>query len=336
MESQACNLKSFSSDIAFKKAENVLRDFQGTAQGISVAAAGVRRGIPFLSFGPITAVYPLYSLTKTLIAALLIGIAKEKGVSLSAPVGKFAALELPEWVQAPSLEHLLNHTSGLRDYGGLADYQIAVKAQPPRPWTQQAMFRRVIELGSAFAPGTGFLYSNPGYALLVHWLERETRKNFHQLFQERIVDRFGLTSSFVPVTSEDLGRCAPGYSTYFSGERQDIRPLYHPGWVYHRLVAATAMEGALMLDAIVPYLLDRNPESIPLLPLKVPGCAEPFYYHGLMGDRRRGSLGHNGGGPGYSISAFKSGELTVCVICDRDDMEAETAVRQVFFALNEE
>ena len=319
---------------ACRRAEAGLRGFQGAAPDVSVAVAAIWRRSPFLSFGPANAVYPLYSVSKPLIAALVVGIAREKDIPLVSAVGTVAGLQLPEWVPELSLENLLNHTSGLGDYGGLAEYHAAVKKQPAQPWTQQEMFRRVTELGPGFAPGKGFSYSNPGYALLVHWLARETGKDLSQLFRERIADRFGLTSAFVPATAQDLARCAPGYSTYFSGERRDIRPLYHPGWVYHGLVAATAMEAALVLDAVIPDLLNRKRESIPLLPFKVPHCAEPFYYHGLMGDRQRDSCGHNGGGPGYSISAFKAGDVTICVICNRDEVDAAAAVWQVFHDLD--
>jgi D-alanyl-D-alanine carboxypeptidase len=315
--------------------EQTLRDFQTTAPGLSVSAAVVQQGGPLLSFGTADAVYPLYSLTKTVIAALVTGIAREKRISLSEAVGKLPQLDVPEWVQGLTIEDLLNHTSGLRDYGPLPEYKASVKAQPPKPWTQQEMFDRVTPLGPAFAPDKGFLYSNPGYALLVQWLVRETGKGFAEIFRERVAQKLGLASAFVTVTAEDLCRCAPGYSTFFSCAPQDIRPLYHPGWVYHGLVAATAPEAARMFDALVPGLLDKNPEEIPLLPFDVPGCPAPFYYHGLMGDRQRQSYGHNGGGPGYSISAFKSGDVTVCVICDRDDMEAEDAVKRVFAVLGE-
>ena len=79
-DSQGSTLNSIPSATACKKAEAALQEFQGTAKDLSVTAAGVCRGIPFLSYGPANAVYPLYSVTKPLIAALLAGIAKQKDI----------------------------------------------------------------------------------------------------------------------------------------------------------------------------------------------------------------------------------------------------------------
>jgi D-alanyl-D-alanine carboxypeptidase len=309
-------------------AESTLRALEERTRG-RVSAACLVDGKPVVVFGQTDLIYPLYSLTKPLIAFMVVQQANGSSLALTEPIGALTELDLPRWAQSLTLEHLLNHTSGLRDYGGLEGYHAQVKRQPPRPWSPQEFLDRVAVDGPAFAQGEGFLYSNPGYMLLVSWLKQQSGKDLTLLFRDAIADRLQLRSAFVAVTPDDLARCAPGYSTYFSAELQDIRPLYHPRWVSHGLIAATAYEAALMLDAVVPALLDRDMGAIRLLPFEVPDCSEPFYYHGLMGDRGRRMFGHNGGGPGYSISAFRRDTTVSSVICDRDDADAASAVREI-------
>ena len=314
-------------------AEKTLAAFQSKA-GCTVSAAIVEKGKPVFTFGPAEAVYPLYSLTKPAVAWLVVTIAAEKSLPLDAPIGVLPTIDLPPWVQALSVEHLLNHTSGLRDYGGTPAYSPAVKAQPPNPWSPQEFLTRVAAPGPAFVPGEGFQYCNPGYMLLVHWLMRETGKDFAALFRDRLAEKLKLPTAFVAVTAADLMRCAPGWSTYFTGAREDIRPFYHPGWVSHGLIAATVADAARMLDHIVPLLMTgRDIAAMRTLPFDVPGSPEPFYHHGLMGDRHHRTLGHNGGGPGYNISAFKRDDTTLCVICDTDTVDAEDVVRRILASI---
>ena len=52
-----------------------------------------------------------------------------------------------------------------------------------------------------------------------------------------------------------------------------------------------------------------------------------------MGAREECTVGHNGGGPGYAISAFRRGDKTLCVICDGDEAEPEKIVREILAGL---
>src|SRR5262245_52844703 len=81
------------------------------------------------------AVFPIYSITKTLTAICALRLVELKSLHLDADVRQW----LPE-VNLPvamTLTHLLRHTSGLRDYGPLPEYHEAVRKRPERPWTRQ-------------------------------------------------------------------------------------------------------------------------------------------------------------------------------------------------------
>jgi CubicO group peptidase (beta-lactamase class C family) len=63
-----------------------------------------------------------------------------------------------------TLRQLLGHTSGLADYGHLADYHRAVAAGDP-PWPRDKVYDLILGKELLFRPGEGWSYSNVGYML---------------------------------------------------------------------------------------------------------------------------------------------------------------------------
>src|SRR5262245_32750754 len=80
-------------------------------------------------------VFPIYSITKTFTAIWVLRLVEIGSLRLDADVRQW----LPELSLPPAitLRHLLRHTSGLRDYGPLPEYQEAVRTRPAHPWTRQ-------------------------------------------------------------------------------------------------------------------------------------------------------------------------------------------------------
>lgn len=105
---------------------------------------------------PRNAVFPIYSMTKTLTAICVLRLVE---MGLLRP-GDDARTWLPEadLPTAITLTHLLRHTSGLRDYGPLPEYHRAVPAHPDRPWTRRDFLDAVLPHGLLFAPGDGWSY----------------------------------------------------------------------------------------------------------------------------------------------------------------------------------
>src|SRR5437870_2866529 len=77
----------------------------------------------------------IYSITKTFIAALVIRQCERKTVSFSSLLSEW----LPDIPNAGriTVQQLLNHTSGLPDYGALSKYHDDVKQHPLQPWSEQ-------------------------------------------------------------------------------------------------------------------------------------------------------------------------------------------------------
>jgi hypothetical protein len=104
---------------------------------------------------------PWWSFSKTAIAAAALVLVDRGKLDLDSHIPR-----------APyTLRHLLQHTSGLPDYGPNPDYHRAV-AVGESPWTVDELLRRVDPSNLLFAPGTRFSYSNIGYLFVRQIIER--------------------------------------------------------------------------------------------------------------------------------------------------------------------
>ena len=74
-------------------------------------------------------------------------------------------------VELASVRRLLDHTSGVRDYGSLPEYNEAVRARPGTAWNDDEFLARTTAAGPVFEPGQGWAYSNTGYLMLRQLLD---------------------------------------------------------------------------------------------------------------------------------------------------------------------
>lgn len=181
-----------------------------------------------------------YSITKTFTAALILTLCEEGRLSLDDRLARW----FPRIIHADriSLRNILNHTSGIPDYGGNHTYHHDLALSPATPWSFDRFAAETFDRGLRFEPGRGWAYSNPGYMLLKRIAQEVTGASYRSLVAEHIARPLGLRGTFVPESVEDLAALAPGTSSALSpdGAPRDIRTHYHPGWVSHGVVASTA------------------------------------------------------------------------------------------------
>ena len=97
---------------------------------------------------------------------------------------------LPKAAETVTIRHLLTHTSGLIDYEDVIPETFAAQLQ-------DADVLRLLETQdrSYFRPGTGYRYSNGGYALLALIVQRASGKSFATMLRERIFRPLGMTNT---------------------------------------------------------------------------------------------------------------------------------------------
>lgn len=261
----------------------------------------------------------IYSITKSLLAIAVLHLVHEGQLDLNTPVQSY--LPNLSLVTPITLRHLLTHTSGLADYGGLRTYVDAVKSAPSFPWSVETFLNLIHIQDLKFMPGEGWAYSNIGYLLVKCVLEQVTNLSLPDCLQEIIFKPLALQNTFVPLSLSDVRELTLGYSNFFSAdELQDVTNFYHPSWVAHGVVVSTAPELAQIMDALFAgKLLDSLLVEQMLRPAYILGKHPPFEHlgyglgffvdaaspYGIVG-------GHTGEGPGYSTAAFHFSNLAGC------------------------
>jgi len=230
--------------------------------------------------GDLDARYPIYSVTKTAVAAAVLLLVREGVVELD-PV-----------------QRLLDHTSGIGDYGSLSEYHDAVRRQPGRAWDDDEFLARTAEAGPQFEPGQGWAYSNTGYLLLRRLLDQHGGL-------AAFLPRLGLADAKVADRLDDLAVAVPAPSALLLDGVDDVRGVYDPRWVGHRTLLARAEDLLGFWRDLPAEMLD--PRTFVPVGFEAPGFVRPCYGLGVMADPEHPLgvvVGHGGGGPGYATAVF--------------------------------
>jgi CubicO group peptidase (beta-lactamase class C family) len=155
----------------------VLRDGQPVVRA-SYGLADLETGTPAT---PETN-YRLASVTKQFTAASILLLAEDDRLTLD-DRGHQWLPSLAKAAETVTIRHLLTHTSGLIDYEDVVPEIFAAQLH-------DADVLRLLETQDRtyFRPGTGYRYSNSGYALLALIVQRASGQTFATFLRERIFD----------------------------------------------------------------------------------------------------------------------------------------------------
>jgi CubicO group peptidase (beta-lactamase class C family) len=129
-------------------------------------------------------VYQIGSVTKQFTAAAIMRLV-EAGKVRTEDKARTWIPELDARFDAITIEHLLTHRSGLREYND----------QLPSAWepkTQQQILALITSSGPMFTPGSRYTYSNSGYYLLGMIVERASSKTYEQFLRETFFEPLAL------------------------------------------------------------------------------------------------------------------------------------------------
>lgn len=146
---------------------------------------------------PITeeTVFDIGSIAKQLTAAAVLLLEEEGKLSIKDPAYKYVD-QLPRFKKGdPTIEHLLNQTSGIKE----VDHYLGVLDLSFRDYLSQSQVINVITKVAElrFAPGEYFYYSNANYILLASIIEKASGKPFATYLQERIFEPLNMKNTIV-------------------------------------------------------------------------------------------------------------------------------------------
>lgn len=137
---------------------------RGVASAAVIENAGVEPQAFWVPASDREPAFLAYSITKILTAVVILELSDAGQLRLDDRLVKW----FPHIAHADhiTLRHLLSHTGGIPDYGGVRAYHEAVKSSPSTPWSFDRFAAETFDKGLWFEPGQGWAYSNPGYMLL--------------------------------------------------------------------------------------------------------------------------------------------------------------------------
>lgn len=171
--------------------------------------------------------FDIASMSKQFTAASIVLLAQQGRINLTDDVRKYIP-ELPSYGKTITINNLLWHTSGLRDYTlllllGNFDY-------PEVTTRQQALDFVVRQKNLDFTPGTRYSYSNTGYFLMSVIIERVAGLSENDFARRYFFNPLGMPNSVfrdrhdLPIPNQALGYSGPneqgGFDIYMSNWEQ--------------------------------------------------------------------------------------------------------------------
>jgi CubicO group peptidase (beta-lactamase class C family) len=138
-------------------------------------------------------VFEIGSVTKQFTAAAVLLLAQDGKLSLDDPARKYFP-ELPDYANMITIRHLLNHTSGLRDWGSVAyigGWPRGTRANSNANVLDITIRQKALN----YPPGAEWSYTNTGYNLLAMLVGRVSGKSLAEFTRERIFLPLGMTST---------------------------------------------------------------------------------------------------------------------------------------------
>lgn len=136
-------------------------------------------------------VFEAGSVSKQLVAAAAVLLAIDGRISLDGDIREHLP-EIPDYGEVITVRDLINHTSGLRDWGVIAGIHGWQRTTRMHTHTHTL---DIVGRQSAlnYPPGEFYSYTNTGYNLLSVLVERVTGRSLDDFSRERIFDPLGMT-----------------------------------------------------------------------------------------------------------------------------------------------
>jgi CubicO group peptidase (beta-lactamase class C family) len=257
------------------------------------------------------------SVSKQFTAAAVLLLAKEGKLSIEDPVRKYVP-ELPDYGAPLLIRHILQHTSGLRDWG-----EVAAIAGWPRT-SRVHTHAHVVDILSRqkalnFPSGTQYSYSNSGYNLAAVIVSRVSGKPFAEFSRERIFEPLGMTRTS---WRDDFTRIVKDRAIAYSPAGETFR-MNMPFEDVHGNGGLLTTVGDLLKwneNFVTPKMGDAALVKLQQEPGRFNDGKPHQYAMGLFVKRYKGipEVGHSGSTAGYTayLTRFPQQHLSVAVLCN--------------------
>ena len=282
--------------------------------------ADLERDVP-ISQGTI---FDAGSVTKQFVAAAVLLLVEDGRLSLSDDVRKHIP-QLPDYGHKVTIDHLLTHTSGIRDWTGI---------MPLTAGNVDALTLTLRQRGLNFAPGEEWLYSNSGYVLLKEIVARTSGVSFDEFTRKRLFEPLGMkNTAYRTDLREIVKNRALAYEKGRNGWRMAVSLDNDRGGGGGLLSTASDLliwNDALTNSRLGPFVTQKLHE-----PAMLNNGRKLVYSRGLFSETYRGSkeLWHTGSANAYKtwLSRYPEHGLSIAIMCNSgDDTDRVASARRIF------
>lgn len=257
------------------------------------------------------------SVAKQFTAASIVLLALDGKLAIDDPVRKYIP-ELPDYGAPLTIRHLLNHTSGIRDWGSVLE--LTGYGRGARLISQTLALDVIThQRGIDFTPGAEYSYSNSGFTLLATIVERVSGQSLPIFTALRFFKPLGMTHS---QWRDDYTRLVPGRAQAYApsgigGWKLDMpfMNVYGNGgllttagdWLKWNAMLESRSMGSALVDSLERQGVLLNGHRI-------------AYALGLEVTTYKGKrqVAHGGTTGGYStyLTRFPELKLSIAVLCN--------------------
>ena len=321
----------------------------GCAAGVIHNGAYVHKagyGLANLEYGaPITAssVFRTGSVSKQFTAMSIAILAERGDLDLDADVHEYLP-GLIDYGSEVTVRQMVHHIAGMGDY----DHEIFRNPDGSEfrfgnedYWTIDEFYRKVAQAELIHEPGSKYEYSNLGYFLLAHVVERVSGQTLREFAAEEIFDRLDMADSlFNDNVNQPVPNRADGYRLMDDGSYEIFMTNLDwvgDGGVYTNLDDFLKWDQNFYAnklgrggDSLIKLVVTPHPDTIAYTD---DGPRNVNYAFGLRADEVNGEyrIGHSGGWVAFSTvyHRYPDLKLSVVVFCNSTEVSAPELGEQV-------
>ena len=268
-----------------------------------------------------SSLFDIGSTQKQFTATSMLLLAQDGKLSLSDDIQKHLP-ELPKYDHKVTIDNLLTHTSGVRDWTGLL---------PMAPEGTDVATLLLRQRGLNFVPGTEWLYSNGGYELAKMIVARASGMSFADFTRKRIFEPLGMKStSYVPDILQAGSNAALGYQKDGSSWKPYMRLGNNRGG---GAIASTIGDMLIWQDALASRKLGKVVTEKLHEQTVLSNGRKLQYARGVIVESTPGGtvISHSGGAAGFStwMGRVPQYNLAVAVSCNFDPVSATALAGRV-------
>jgi CubicO group peptidase (beta-lactamase class C family) len=270
------------------------------------------------------------STAKQFTALMILDLSLNGKLSLEDDIRKYLTKIYPNVKDEIKIRHLLNHTSGIRDYVELLDLEGDV-------WWKRFGFDNddILELlekqeDLGFKPGTIYYYSNSNYNLLAKIIEKVTSKTFNE-YSKTFFENLGMNeTAFVERYMKVIPNRANPYSDWGRGEWWEVPTVTKTngeGFLF------TTLKDQLIYEIAVQNAKKENNILLIESQKPIPNSEIKTYGFGLELEDKlvRKAVHHSGGTYGFhsQIYRFPKEKLTVFIMSNNGNISSNLIAQSI-------